>query len=249
MADRIVYLVDQLPRNLAADEPLEFVDDVRLTELTAGEGYEVVNTLPERKIRTAAGKTVKASMMILRPGAENRGVSVAGRRGDDEDPPQRNRGMVTVVDGYGRQIQMSPGQAMVHEMSRGLARLGAAGHLGPTGDHNMPGLTVISGELVAKAWDSGALAAARGEPKSANPFPGGSEAHTLWLQGWTKITNEGHGQAAAVSPEALQRAEEEGYTLAQSLGKDDVVHCPYPRGTQQRERWLEGFKRGGGRVE
>lgn len=239
MADRIVYLVDKLPRG-AGDGPLEFVDDAGLSSLMA-EGFEVVSTMPERKVQ-AGGKSVKASMIVLRPAGENRGVSVRGREAEERAGTQ----LVVVHDEYGRKLSISPAQAMVRELSRGLARLGSAGHLGPAGDHSIPGMTVISSELVSKAQDAGGLAAARGEPKSANPFPAGSEAYMVWRRGWENVKRQG---ALPVSPEALKSADETGYAMAQDLGPDDVAHCPYPKGSPQHTAWLDGFKRGGGRVE
>jgi ribosome modulation factor len=239
VGDRIVYLVEKLPRN-HTDSGLEFVDDAGLSALMA-DGFEVSSTLPERKVQ-ANGKTVKASMMVLRPAGENRGLSVRGRERERDDD---GGGRIVVHDGFGTPRSLTPAQATMHEMTRALGRLGAAGHLGPAGDHNMPGLTIISGEMVGKAFDLGLLAAMRGEPKTANQFPAGSEASTLWLQGWYKGQKANQVQ---IAPSALTRAEEEGYALAQSLGADDVVSCPYPN-PQLKTAWLDGFKRGGGRIE
>lgn len=240
MADRIVYLVEKLPRH-HDESGLEFVDDARLSEIMA-QGFEVTSTMPERKVQ-ANGKTVKASMLVLRPSGENRGVSVRNR--DRSEPEHEGRNLVTVRDGFGQSRSLTPAQATLHEVTKALARVGAVGHLGAAQDHSMPGLTIISGEMTGKAFDLGMLARMRGEGKTASPFPPGSEAHTLWLQGWHK---GGEAAGASISMPALQRADEEGYALAQSLGADDQVHCPYAH-PDLKSAWIDGFKRGGGRVE
>lgn len=241
VGDRIVYLVEKLPRN-HGDSGLEFVDDARLGELM-GDGFEVTSTMPDRKVQ-ANGKTVKAAMLVLRPSGENRGVSIRDRR-DGRDAEHEGKNLVTVRDGFGQARSLTPAQATLHEVTRALARLGAPGHLGPAGDHNMPGLTIISGEMVGKAFDLGMGAAMRGDQKSANQFPPGTEAHTLWLQGWHKGKK---ADSVQIDGAALTRAEEEGYALAQSLAEDDVAHCPYSN-KALKSAWMDGFKRGGGRIE
>ncbi len=239
MADRTVYLVEKLPRD-HEDSGLHFVDDAGLSALMA-DGYEVTATLPERKVQ-ASGRSVKASMLVLRPAGENRGVS---RREPDPDDAPRNGRSVTVRDGFGQERSLTPAAAAMHEMVQALSRVGAVGHLGAAQNHSMPGLTIISGEMTGKAFDLGLLAGMRGEGKHASPFPPGSEAGTLWLQGWYKA-----GQAARqqVEPSALNQADSDGYALAQSLGDDDQVSCPYSH-PQLKAAWCDGFKRGGGRIE
>ncbi len=234
MGDRIVYLVEKLPRTHLT-EKMEMVDDEALNALM-GEGFEITSTLPDRKIQVN-GKTVKAVMLVLRPSGENRGVSLRER--DREDAPGRG---ITVMDEFGNSRSLPAHQAVMQEMSRALRQIGTAGHLGPSGNHNMPGLTIISGEMIGKAFDLGCSAGHRGESKERNPFPAGTPPHTKWLQGF----NQSAAAPPEVSPEGIRNAEEDGYNMAQSLADDDIAHCPYPSGSAQKAAWMDGFKRGGG---
>ncbi len=242
MSDRVVYLVDEVTK-LHTTAAVAFVDDAGLSQLLA-DGYEITTTLEGRKVK-AGTKSVTATMLVLRPSGENRGVSSreSGYHRDEE-----GRNLVTVNDEYGMPRQMTPAQAMTREMTRALGRIGDVGHLGSARDHSMPGMTIISGELVGKAFDAGTIAASRGDPESANPFPAGSAPHTRWIEGYRKY----HASAGAI-PEAgsaaLTEAELEGYGLAQALGPKDQAHCPYLRGNPLREAWMNGFVRGGGTIE
>lgn len=239
MSDRVVYLVEEITKAHTQAE-VAFVDDAGLGRLLA-EGFEITSTMPDRKVK-AGTKLVKAAMIMLRPAGENRGVSTR----DDERAGSRD--LVTIKDDYGIPRQVSAAQATMREMTRALGRIGDVGHLGSARDHNMPGVTIISGELVGKAFDAGTVAAARGDSENMNPFPPGSAPHTRWIEGFRKY----HASSAS-TPEAgsaaLAEAEAEGYGLAQSLGPKDQAHCPYLRGNPLREAWIEGFIRGGGTIE
>lgn len=242
MADRIVYLVDELTKHHTT-AALAFVDDAGLNQLL-GDGFEITSTLPDRKVK-AGTKTVKATMMVLRPSAENRAVSAP------DSPYHRDsegRNLVTVNDDYGMPRQMTPAQATMREMTRALGRLGDVGHLGSARDHSMPGMTIISGELVGKAFDAGTVAASQGHPDTANPFPAGSAPHTRWLEGYrkyeaSKLTTPEAGEVA------LANAFAEGKGIAQTLGPDDVAHCPYFPGNPLHAAWVDGFRSGGGRIQ
>jgi hypothetical protein len=241
VADRIVYLVDVLPKN-AAEAKVELVTDATLTELTSAEGFEIASTL-ERAIQIGR-KSVKATMVVLRPSAENR--AVARVHVDDNPPPGRE--MVVVRDEWGQNRSVTPAQAMVENMTRALRNIGAPGHLGPAGDHNLPGMSIISGEMVSKAFDVGALAYARGQGAESNPFPPGSAPATKWLEGYRNAEKRLSAQTD-VSQRALDDAYREGKAVAESLAPDDLTRPPYPRTDKRREVWLRGFQDGGGRVE
>jgi len=244
MADRIVFLVDKIPKG---DATVEVVDDDTFSTLVAT-GFEVINQMEGRSV-TVGGKKVKATMIVLRPSGENRGVTRARQHDEDEDaggPP--SRGMVQVRNEYGVMVPMTPAAAASHAVIRALQDIGAPGHLGPVRDHSLPGLSIISGETVSKAWDTGALAGKRGDPESANPFPVGSMPHTKWLQGYHKI--KGSTQMD-VSEGALEEAYRLGKTLAEDL-KDSPhakVTCPYEPRNPCHARWCTGFTDGGGTIE
>ncbi len=242
MADRIVYLVNDITKQHTT-AAVAFVDDAGLSQLL-GEGFEITTTLPDRKVK-AGTKTVVATMLVLRPSGENRGITTR-EEGYHRDKEGRN--LITVNDDYGVPRQMSPTQATMREMTRALGRIGDAGHLGSARDHNMPGLTIISGELIGKAFDAGTIAASRGDREDANPFPPSTAPHTRWIEGFRKYYAQMETKPVAGSV-ALEEAHAEGYGIAQSLGQEDVAHCPYLRGNPLREAWLTGFTQGGGRVE
>ena len=250
MADRIVYLVEELTSDHDGSD-IEFVDDVALGVLMT-QGYEVTNTLPERKVK-AHGKTLKASMIMLRRAEDNRGVTARGGRGGDPgyQRDEEGRNVVIVNDEFGMPRSMTPAQATMHAMTKALARVGEVGHLGGARDHNMPGLAIISGEVIGKAWDLGLLAAGRGEPEDTNPFPPGTAPATNWITGYRKYFSDGPGSSTGIKVDgpALADAYREGEAIAKSLGPKDQVHCPYARGNPLRESWLDGFRAGGGVVE
>jgi hypothetical protein len=243
VADRIVFLVDKMPKG---DTSVELVDDEAFAVLVAS-GFEVVQQTENRSV-TAGGKRVKATMIVLRPSGENRGVTKSRQRDEDEDtggPP--SRGMIQVRDEYGNMRSVTPAQASMRAMTRALQNIGEPGHLGPARNHDLPGLSIISGELVAKAWDSGALAAKRGDPESASPFPSESIAHTKWLQGYHSLRKAAD---MAVSSAGLEEAYRLGRALAEDLkGSSAAVTCPYDRRNPCYERWCKGFTDGGGTIE
>ena len=229
MSDRIVYLVSKLTAKLR-ESRLEFVDDIGLSDLMA-EGFEQVATM-ERKVEGA-----KAVMVTLRPSGENRGLTRV--------QPER-ASEVTISDDFGNDRQVSIMQALSNtnrELSQALQNLGGAGHLGSVKKHNMPGLSIISGELVGKAYDLGQTANKRGQSAEDNPFPVGSGPSTQWLEGYRSL-----GQAQDVTLSAAEEAFGRGLHTARSLGKNDQVHCPYPMGSPLRGSWLNGFTEGGGRI-
>jgi ribosome modulation factor len=249
MPDRSVYLVEKVTAAMIKDERYVFVDDATLGSALA-EGWEISTTMHDRKL-TIDGERVVADMIILKQAAENRGVSVAEPRAVRETASERSGGQsVTVMDDFGMPRSMSLPQAMVEalqNLSRGLTNMGEhTGHLGAPGQHNIPGLSIISGKTVSQAYDVGMLAGARGESKEANPFPPGSVPSTKWLQGFadsSKVAKQKITQAT------IDEAEKMGYDLAVQLGKgDDEVHCPHSHPTLK-AAWISGFKRGGGDVK
>lgn len=266
MADRIVYLVDKLPRN-AHDADVEIVDDAKFSELVAS-GFEVTTTVPGRTV-TAAGKKVKATMMVLRPSGENRALAPTERRAADLtelDDEQQARSMVVRADEWGNNRSMTPAAAVMHDMTRALQNMNAPGHLGPPGNHNIPGMSIISGEMVSKAYDMGSLAAAAGKGKELCPFPVASVPYVKWNQGWeankkafeviaaggVDINSLPEQERAGVlidRARALAEAEQQGRTLAQSLGAHDQVQSPYDTRDPRHAAWLKGFLAGGGRIE
>ena len=198
------------------------------------EGYEQV-AMMERRVEGS-----KAVMVTLRPVSENRGVSVA--------QPQSNT-QVVVMDEFGNRQSMDQMQMMAktnRELSIALQSLGRdVGHLGAAGRHNMPGLTIISGETVGKAHDMGLLAARRGDSAAVCPFPKGSAPHTIWMQGYR---GSSRGKPQEVTKAAMNEAYEQGHHVAKSLDAEDEAHCPYPPGSPLHAPWLKGFVDGGGRV-
>ena len=228
MADKIVYLVSKITSRMQATNLL-WVDDEMLSAIMQ-EGYEQVSAM-ERKVGG-----IKATMIVLRPSGENRGMTRV--------PPQER---VDVQDEYGNNRSVSMIQALEQtnrSLTQALQGMGESGHLGGARNHSMPGMTIVSGELVGKAYDAGQIAANRGMGTDSCPFPSGSAPHTKWMQGYAAALKP-RGQ---VSQNAQQEAYNDGLGTARSLGRDDSVHCPYPRGSPLREHWLDGFKAGGGRV-
>ncbi len=243
MPDRIIYLVGVLPKK-ASESSLEFVDDDMLGQLLS-EGWEIGTTLPDRVVK-AGGKSVKATMMVLKRAADNRGMVLR-----DEPMQERRAGgtMMTIHDEFGNQHHVEPARALAQvmtKMERALANLGDAGHLGGARNHSMPGLQIISGEMISKAWDVGFMAARRDEPVESNPFPPGSEVAQRWLRGYRAA---GKALDQDLDSVAIKEAYQSGLTTAKEFGQEDEVTCPYPSGSPQRQHWLKGFRDGGGRVE
>lgn len=248
MPDQNVYLVEKISPAMIKDARYIFVDDETLGEMLAA-GWELSSTMKDRKL-TVGGERVVADMLILKQAAENRGVAVAEPRGVQSATSHGNGTMMTVKDDFGIERQMSIPQAMVEalqNLGRGLTDMGQhPGHLGAPGRHNMPGMQVISGEMISKAYDMGLLAGASGQTKDANPFPAGSPPYTKWLQGFAKAPSVAKQQ---LTQDQLAEAEEQGFKLAQELGKgNDLVHCPHSH-PALKAAWVRGFVRGGGTVE
>jgi ribosome modulation factor len=246
VADKIVYLVSSITEAMRNEPGLAFVDDADLSGWVSA-GWEVVNTIP-REVQ-AGKRKVKATMIVLRRAGDNRGVSTVdrGHRHDDLDRP--GNAMVTVTDDFGRQSQITPASMMIRtleKMSTSLANLGDTGHLGGARNHNIPGLQIISSEVVQKAFDVGLLAQRRGEQPDACPFPSGSEAAMQWLRGYR--TGEG-APAQKATQDALDEAYRVGHSTAKLHAEHDVVTCPYPAGSPLRPAWVKGFTEAGGRVE
>ena len=247
MPDQNVYLVEKISPAMIEDKRYIFVDDATLGEMMAA-GWELSSTMKDRKL-TVGGTKVVADMLILKQAAENRGVSVAEPR-HVQSATNRDAGTgMTVTDEYGRIRQLSIPQAMVEALQnigRGMTDMGQhPGHLGAPGRHNMPGMQVISGEMISKAYDMGLLAGASGQPKESNPFPAGSPPYTKWLQGFAKAPSVA---TQKLTQDQLDEADELGYKLAKELGSDDIVHCPHSH-PALKAAWLRGFTRGGGRIE
>lgn len=246
MADRIVYLVTKKTKVTKASD-LEYVDDAQLNKLLT-EGYSIQSTTPRKM-----GK-LDVTMLVLKPAADERGLSAPRQeyrpqsgRGDDFRDEDRS---VSVPDDFGGSRKVSVGRALAEslgKLSRGLSLMGEhSGHLGAPGQHNMPGLQIISGHTVGRAWDMGLIAQHAGQDRAANPFPSGTHPHTKWLEGWyAGVVNAASGEQ--VSEHALKECYNQGRALARTLGRDDEVNCPLHG--QKREAWLKGFVDGGGRIE
>ncbi len=238
MADQLIYLVDTVTAAMKGNDP-ECLSDVDLAA-KLGEGFEVLSTLPAKKV--TIGKKVSVTPMLLRQAGAPKNAMTVHR----EQPRPRREGF----DVVNRDELEGPAGGMITQvmskLANALTSLGdGASHLGATRNHNMPGLTIVSGELVSKAWDMGMSAARSGQQRSSCPFPVGSEAATKWLQGFQR----GSAEDTKVDPTALGSIERDAYELALSLGPDDEVTCQYPAGSEKHEAWLAGFKRGGGKVE
>lgn len=243
MADRIVYLVTKITPAMAQSD-LVFLDDAALASLMAGEGLEVISTT-ERSV-AIGGRSTKATMMVLRPAGDNRGVSVRGRDGQGG----RGGGMVTVSDDFGTPRELSLPAAIGQVMTRvtqALAGLNSASHLGGTKDHSLPGMQVVSSEMVSKAFDVGMAAGMRGEGPASCPFPHGTMPAQQWLKGLRAA--QSRASQTTADPVAAQEAFDAGLRAARDFAEEDEVSCPYPSGSPLRASWLEGFQRGGGRVE
>jgi ribosome modulation factor len=232
VADKIVYLVSVVTEAMRAEPGLAFVDDADLSGW-ASSGWEIVNTIAREVV--VSKRKVKATMVVMRRAADNRGMSTVdpGQRHDDQDRPGTS--LVTVTDDFGRQSQITPAHMLTRtldKMERALSNLGDPGHLGGARNHNIPGLQIISSELVQKAFDVGLLAQKRGEQADDCPFPRGTHAAEQWLRGYR--TGESY------------RA---GKSTAELHAENDVVTCPYPPGSPLRPAWIKGFTEAGGRVE
>lgn len=238
MADRIVYLVTKVTPVMEREAAISFIDDAGLSVLV-GDGWEVVSST-EREVSVGSRK-IKATMMILRRASDNRGLATVER-------PDRSEGAQIVTrDEYGRSRTVTITEAitgMVEGMGRALARVGESGHLGAAGDHNLPGISIVSGSVVQKAFDVGVTAGRQRQDRSMCPFPAGSAPARQWLQGYDR----GRGEAPPAGEEVLA-AFNAGVRDAKAFAEEDVVDCPYPPGSQLREHWIRGFKSAGGRVE
>lgn len=239
MTDRVVYLVDELTA-AHKEATLEFVDHERLGELLT-EGYETSTTLPGMKVK-AGRESVTATMMVLKQAADNRGVSVQ-ERSSDAGP------LVSIDDGYGGVRDVTLAQAMVEsnrELTQAIREQGRhVGHLGAPSRPNIPGLQVISGEVLSQMYDAGQLAQKAGKQRSDCPAPAGSVAATKWLQGFTAAEEK----EVKPSESMEQRAFKDGESTARSLGVDDQAHNPYHNSHESlKKAWIRGFEAGGGRV-
>lgn len=248
MADRIVYLVTKQTKVTKASD-LEYVDDAQLNKLLA-DGYSIQSTTPRKM-----GK-LDVTMLVLKPAADERGLSAPMQQDDPMHPrwgreeTGRDRG-ISVPDEFGGSRQVSIGQAFVQSLdkiTRGLSTLGQhGGHLGAPGNHNMPGLSIISGYDIGRAWDLGLMAQHAGQERQRNPFPAGSIPHTKWLEGWHAGDASAGGSSEDIHPVAIKECYEHGKSLARRLGPTDEVNCPYQG--QKRLAWMRGFSDGGGRIE
>jgi ribosome modulation factor len=241
MADQLIYLVETVTAAMEDHDPVCLSDSGLAAKL--GDGFEVISTMPTKKV--TIGKKVSVTPMLLRQagGAKN---AVALHR--EQPSPRRDGFEITNrdegYDGGGHSGGLIT--QMMSKLTTALTNLGdGASHLGAPRNHSMPGMTIVSGELVSKAWDTGMNAARCGHPRSSCPFPVGSEPATKWLQGYKK----GAEADVNVGSKALGTIEEDAYALAKSLDVNDVVDCPYAPGSEKHSAWLAGFKRGGGRVE
>lgn len=239
MADRMIYIYDgKHPRG---EPEVEVLTTAEFSAALA-EGWEVVTQTDGKPIpwKPSPPKPVLGERTILRRREENRGLAVAGgerRAGSD---------VVTLRDDYGRTRTISTAEAMGESM-RQLAlslqqQAQGACHLGAPGRHDIPGVTVISAEIVAKAFDVGMQAGIAGAAKDSNPFPPGTDAHTIWLRGYHKGTTMPSQQPGQGE---LDKAYADGLRTVSEFGPDDEVTCPY-RGHLKAE-WERGYKEAGGK--
>jgi ribosome modulation factor len=247
MADRMIYLVDKLTKAME-DSSVPCVDDEGLNDLLA-KGLEVVSTLPSASKDVGGKKRVKVTPMLLRAKTETKALALVDAEPDE--PLPRPRGgddfSLTIPEVMPRNGGQMMGLIM-GKLTQAITALSArddASHLGSVRNHSMPGLTIVSGEVVQKAWDAGMSAGARGESMNACPFPPGSQAATRWLQGWQVGQKGVHRQE--VDSGTLDRIRADAEVLARSLPDEADVSCPYPRGSQTEAAWIEGFTQGGGR--
>lgn len=234
---RIVYLVEKIPKE-PGDIP--FVDDAGLAELLA-EGLEITST--SEQVRGG----VKTVMMVLKPAADNRGVSVVP--GDRRGPGELH----VLGDEAGASEGGTMGRALA-TMTKELGRIlsSGGGHLGSPQQHQIPGMTIIPGDVVAKAYDYGQNVGRNGGPSSECPFPSGSVAATTWLRGWHAGRQGAADNAKAVSdPEQLDAAYKRGKSDAEFFQDDPnvEVHCPFSNSAADlKAAWIRGFREGGGTV-
>jgi len=247
MANRSVYLVETITPEMIEEPDLTFVDDPTLAKLL-GEGWEVSKTMT-RKVKVA-GKPVEAEMLLLKRFEDDRALMEAPRREVSRSEPMTGGGGdMIVTDEFGVERRVSTSEAFVRalaDLGRGVANMGEhVGHLGAPGRHNIPGMQVISGEMISKAYDMGMMAGVRGVLRDRNPFPVNSPPHTKWLQGHAdsnKLEKQG------VTREQVDEAEKQGFDLAQQLGEGkDEVTCAHSHPVLK-AAWLRGFVRGGGKV-
>ncbi len=243
MADKIVFVLDRVPKVPGAS----LVDIITTGEFASmlADGWEVVSQADkEIPWEPRPKKAIMGERTILRRREENRGMSVAGGGGGGE----RGGEVVTLRDDYGRTRTLSTAEAMgesMRQLALSIQQQAQSGgcHLGAAGRHDIPGVTVISGEVVAKAFDVGMQAGIAGADRSSNPFPGGSDAHTVWLRGYYEGTRV---QQSMPSDAEKARAFSDGQRTAQAFGPEDEVSCPY-RGHLKTE-WERGFKEAGGKI-
>jgi ribosome modulation factor len=242
MADKMVYVVDVMPSIKGSPK----VEVITMDELAVqlSDGWEIVSQSDGRAIpwEPAPKKPVLGERTILRRREDNRGLSVSGS-GRMSDVG----GTVTLRDEFGRERQVTSSEALgesLRQLSLSMQdQARGTGHLGAPGRHQIPGVTVISAEIVAKAFDIGMQAGIAGAAKITNPFPGGTEAHTVWLRGYAQGMKM---PAQDVGTPELERAFIEGKNTAEAFGAEDEVTCPY-RGRLKRE-WERGYVAGGGTV-
>lgn len=249
MPDRVVYLIDKHTKASKGSD-LAFITDVQLSELLA-DGWSIASSI-ERK---AGG--VPCTMMVLKSAADARALTVQRVDEDDYTPPRRGalthpvtRNVPTTVttrDEYGMPQEMSLQQVVTDamaKMARGLTNLGEhPGHLGAPGNHNLPGMTIVSGYHVARAFDLGMIAAKAGHPESSNPWPGTAPG-MKWMQGYRSAQRA----TDDLPQQAADECYREGKATAKSLGPNDDAVCPYPS-PAKKAAWLRGFVDGGGVVE
>lgn len=241
MADRLIYVFDgKRPRG----EPQVEVLTTAEFGTALAEGWEIVSQMDGKPIpwSPAASKPVLGERVILRRREDNRALVT----GDGE---RRAGGDVVIIrDDYGRSRTVSTSEALGESMRQLAISLrqqaqGGACHLGAPGRHDIPGVTVISAEIVAKAFDVGMQAGIAGASKESNPFPPGTEAHTIWLRGYHKGTTI---QEVKPGQSEMERAYADGKRTVSEFGPNDEVTCPY-RGYLRAE-WERGYREAGGKI-
>jgi len=239
----VIYLVDQVPQGheySVEQSGIHFVDDRMLTDLLAN-GYEITSTVEKVKMG------ISATMMVLKRAEDNRGLVTSGRGAQHEladyDDHPRGHGGPGGMEDVVRSLAV-----IAKDIGRSMTT--GAGHLGSAGNHNMPGLTVISGEHVQKAYDMGMLAGHAGHEQHTCPFPPGNPAYMRWCSGWVAGRTAAGMDEPEHQPADLASARARGKADAEYFkGTDVEVSCPYPLRSVLRQEWIEGFRLGGGTIE
>lgn len=155
---------------------------------------------------------------------EGRGVSVA---------PQRGHALAQMREEFQRSLMPAAPPA------------GNRGYLGGSELSNMPGMHVTNSLKQQHVYAQGVDAAYAGKSAVDCPF---TEPHARveWLKGHSS------GSKASKAGGAAGGSTDDAFFLGKQAAmgdKDTEVVAPYPFGTPHYNRWLDGFRASGGRIE